>query len=169
MNWCIVALLLPLLGWACVSDVRSRRIPNAAVVAIAVAGVATSLLSIPALPGAVRAFEGMGIGFAVWFPFYALGMLGAGDVKLFAAAAAWLGPRGALQGALLAALVGGVLAIVFLLAENGVVLTSVRLGTALRSPNTLREATAPRSTRVPYALAISAGVLAAAYFPGLLS
>ena len=41
----------------------------------------------------------------------ALGVLGAGDVKLFAAGAAWLGPAGVWPATTYAALAGGVLAL----------------------------------------------------------
>jgi len=163
-----IAVLAPLLGWACASDVRSRRIPNAAVVAIAITGIAASLLLPSPSPTLLGAAEGMGVGLAVWLPFYALGMMGAGDVKLFAAAGAWLGPHGALVGALIAALAGGALALGFMLVESGSVVTVTRLRTAVRTPLSLRDASVSRFKRVPYALAISAGVIGAAYFPGLL-
>lgn len=160
--------LVPLLVWACVTDVRSRRIPNAAVAAIALTGLAASLLSSPPWHSLLLAFGGIATGLVIWLPFYALRMMGAGDVKLFAAAAAWLGPRGALDGALLAALAGGVLAIGFLVAERGAVLTMFQLRSAVRAPHTLRGATASRGSSVPYGLAMAAGILGAAYLPSLL-
>ncbi|HEX7018673.1 MAG TPA: prepilin peptidase [Gemmatimonadaceae bacterium] len=163
-----IAVLAPLLGWACASDVRSRRIPNAAVVAIAITGIAASLLLPPPSPSLLGAAEGMGVGLAVWLPFYALGMLGAGDVKLFAAAGAWLGPRGALEGAVLAALAGGALALGFMLLEGGTAVTLLKLRSAIRAPESLRDTSVSRASRLPYALAMSAGVIGAAYFPGLL-
>jgi prepilin peptidase CpaA len=159
--------LIPLLVWACVTDVRSRRIPNAAVAAIAVTGLAASLLFPSPLRALASAGGGMATGLLVWLPFYMLGMLGAGDVKLFAAAGAWLGPRGALVAALLAALAGGLLAVGFMLAERGAVVTLLRLRSAVESPGSLREADASRRSRLPYGLAMAAGVLGV-YLPSVL-
>jgi len=167
-GWLGTVALVALLAWACATDLRSRRIPNAAVAAIALTGLAVSLLAPSPSLAILHAIGGMATGLVVWLPFYALRMLGAGDVKLFAAAAAWLGPHGALEGALLAALAGGVFALGFMLMEGGAVVTLLRLRTAVRAPGTLREASASRGTRVPYALAMAAGVLGAAYFPGLI-
>ena len=63
-------------------------------------------------------------GLAVFFPFFALGGMGAGDVKLMAAIGAWLGPGMALMTALYGAVAGGILAI-------GVALSHGYLRTAL--------------------------------------
>jgi prepilin peptidase CpaA len=48
----------------------------------------------------------------LFLPLFALGGMGAGDVKLLAAFGAWLGPMGALWTALWASLAGGVFALV---------------------------------------------------------
>ena len=65
----------------------------------------------PVWPGLVRALSGLALGFSIWIMFHVAGGMGAGDVKLFAAAAAWLGPGGAWRAALVAALAGGVLSL----------------------------------------------------------
>ena len=44
------------------------------------------------------------LGAALFFPFFALGGMGAGDVKLLAALAAWLGPADAVYLAMFAAI-----------------------------------------------------------------
>lgn len=167
-GWLDATILVPLLFWACATDIRWRRIPNTAVAVIALAGIAVSLLAPGTALSLPTSLTGIATGLAVWLPFYAFGLLGAGDVKLFAAAAAWLGPRGAVEGALLAALAGGVLGLAFMLESEGVGMTVLRLGAALRVPGVLRGQERSRTTRVPYALAITAGVLGAAYFPGVL-
>jgi prepilin peptidase CpaA len=160
-------VLVPLMAWTCVTDVRSRRVPNTAVAAIAVMGLAATLLVAPPGHSVLLSFGGIATGLGLWLPFYALGMLGAGDVKLFAAAAAWLGPRGALEGALLAAIAGGVLALGFMLFNRGAAVTLLRLWTAVTSPGTLRESDTSRQSRVPYALAMTVGVLGV-FLPSLL-
>lgn len=157
-----------LLGAVCVSDIRHRRVPNALVASLALLGIVSSTLRQPWLDGLSAALLGMAAGLAIWLPFWLLRMIGAGDVKLFAAAAAWLGPSLALEGALLAAIYGGVAALLLLLAQRGFAFTLVRLGHAVYAPSILRDEPGGRGARLPYALAISAGVLTAARFPGIL-
>src|SRR4051812_33482293 len=98
-----------LLVIACITDVRWRRIPNALVLVLALTGFAFSVALEPWWPGLLRAGSGLTLGFAIWILFHVAGGMGAGDVKLFAAAAAWLGPGGAWRGALVAGPGGGVL------------------------------------------------------------
>jgi prepilin peptidase CpaA len=64
------------------------------------------------------ALIGLLAGGAVFFPFFALGGMGAGDVKLMAALGAWLGWQPALFIAMYGAAAGGVLAIVVALASG---------------------------------------------------
>jgi prepilin peptidase CpaA len=163
------AVLSALLGAACVTDARSRRIPNLLVLVIATLGVAYSISAAPWLPGIGRALAGLGLGLAIWFPLYALRMMGAGDVKLFAAAAAWLGPAAALKASFLAALCGGVLSVVWMMYSAGFSLTLLRLVHAARDPQILREKQAVGSRRMPYGIAIAAGVLIMVWHPGLSS
>jgi prepilin peptidase CpaA len=163
-----VALLLA----ACVTDVRARRIPNALVLVLAACGLAYSAISGPFLPGVGRAVAGMAVGLGIWLPLYALRMIGAGDVKLFAGAAAWLGPGLAAWAALLSALLGGVLAIVALVLSSGLGLTVLRVRHAVVQPETLRDGSITGSTasgrRLPYALALAAGLVIVAWYPGVL-
>ena len=161
---------------ACVSDVRTRRIPNALVLILALCGFGFSLVANPILPGAGRALGGAAVGLAIWLPFWMMGKLGAGDVKLFAAAGAWLGPMGAVTGALAAAVCGGVLTLAWLVHEQGVTRTlrglllrglllrgnAARAG--VRGPDLL---VVPATRHVPYGLALAAGALLVAWLPGL--
>src|SRR5688500_17093937 len=93
---------------AAVGDFRTRRIPNRLVAILAVAGIVYSVARAPVVPGILQAGGGLLAGLACWLPFYALGWLGAGDVKLFGASGAWLGPLHAVEGALIGALSGAV-------------------------------------------------------------
>lgn len=158
-------LLVGGLAVACLTDLRDRRIPNALVIALGVAGVGGAALGwSPGLSGS-DAVAGLGLGFLLWLPFHLAGMLGAGDVKLFAAAAAWLGPRGALDAALLTALTGGALAALVLWREAGFRGGILRLAAAWHAPQLLRLEVRPAATRLPYALAIATGVLGAHWLP----
>ncbi len=161
----VTPLLVGGLAVACLTDLRDRRIPNALVVALGTVGVGGAALGWSADLSLAGALAGIGVGLALWLPFHIGGMLGAGDVKLFAAAAAWLGPRAALDAALLTALLGGVLAAGVLLHEAGIRGGALRLSLAWRAPQLLRLAVRPAATRLPYALAIAGGVLGARWMP----
>lgn len=95
---------------ACVTDLRDGRIPNALTFsAIVVAVIVHGLL--PQGHGWAHVALGTLVGLAVFFPFFALGGMGAGDVKLMAALGAWLGAGPVILTALYGAIAGGVLAI----------------------------------------------------------
>jgi prepilin peptidase CpaA len=100
---------LALTAVAMVCDIRTRRIPN-----ILTAGaiiVAIPFLTLNGGPaGLSRGLLGAGIGLLLFFPYFALGGLGAGDVKLLAAIGMWLGPVPTLWVALFASMAGGVIA-----------------------------------------------------------
>ncbi|GMV11317.1 MAG: hypothetical protein AMXMBFR55_30510 [Gemmatimonadota bacterium] len=165
---------LLLVAFACVSDVRARRIPNALVAVLATAGIAFSVVRLAPLAGLGSALSGMALGLAIWIAFYALGLLGAGDVKFFAAAAAWLGPAGAWRASLIAAAIGGVLAVGFLLRDSKlkaalhrIVLLPVARSFAV---TTLQEMSNDEARRqLPYGVALGAGAVVVAMFPAVLT
>ena len=164
------AVFSALMVMAALGDVRTRRIPNRLVVAVAVLGLMYSGLVPPSFSGALKGVEGLATGLACWLPFYALGWLGAGDVKLFAAAGAWLGPMRAVEASLIAALLGAILAVLWMLRARGVRHSVETLGIAVTMPRILAEgpSTADRIRSLPYGVAMAAGALAAAWVPGLL-
>jgi len=95
---------------AAVTDVRSHRIPN-------VLTFGAMLVAVLA-HGYTDGWSGAGFGVAGWFvgallffPFFALGGMGAGDVKLLAAIGAWLGPAAIVWVALYASIAGAVMAL----------------------------------------------------------
>lgn len=160
-----------LLAVACVSDLRSRRIPNSLVLTLALAGVIHALSTMEPLTAIGFAGSGMAIGLALWMPFWAARVLGAGDVKLAGAVGAWLGIAGVVEASLLAALAGGVLAVLALVRGDGVVAGMSRFGVWMLASR-VRRGVAPEFTpverRLPYGLAIAAGAMTAAWLPGLL-
>lgn len=95
---------------ACVTDVRERRIPN-----VLTFGAAVAALLVHGLTGGssalLQAAGGWLLGTVLFLPFFLLGGMGAGDVKLLAALGAWLGPSDAFWIAIYASLAGGVCAI----------------------------------------------------------
>jgi len=112
----LVIVALPLLLAAAASwDVASFTIPNFlnlalaaifAVFAIA-AGLAPAAIGWHVLAGSLGLFIG--------FTLFALGFIGGGDAKLFAAVLLWLGLKDLLPYALLASLFGGILTLTLLL------------------------------------------------------
>ncbi|REM34762.1 prepilin peptidase, partial [Mycobacterium tuberculosis] len=56
---------------------------------------------------------GLGVGFAAMVPFYVIGVMGAGDVKLMAMAGAFIGPEQTLMAVLFTFIAGGVAAMAF--------------------------------------------------------
>lgn len=111
----VAALAVALI--ACITDLRSRRIPNALTFSAAGAGLAFHTFA-PGGEGATTALFGCLLGVAVFFIPFALRGLGGGDVKLLGALGAWLGPAGIIWAALYTGVAGGVLAIVAAVASG---------------------------------------------------
>jgi prepilin peptidase CpaA len=95
---------------AVVSDVRTRRIPNVLTFGAAAAAIGFTALE-SGLSGTLTPLFAWLVGAALFFPIFALGGMGAGDVKLLAALAAWLGPVDAVYLAFFAAITGGVIGV----------------------------------------------------------
>lgn len=159
-------------------DVRERRLPNALTVG-AFAGAI--LLRAPLGLGALAdGLLGALLGFGLALPFFLVGGLGGGDVKLLAAVGAFLGPRDLWFALLVMALVGGVMAVVVILRHRAVAQTLVNLraifagfgagtfsgwrgGKESRAAVTLET---PGVLTVPYGVAIAAGALTAWFVYG---
>lgn len=152
---------------ATVTDIRTARIPNVLTFSGALLGLAAHALWVGGSGTATSAL-GVVAGLAVFFPVFALGGLGGGDVKLMAALGAWLGWRDVLVAALYAAVAGGVLALGVAVAQ-GYLSTAVRnLGRlaqwwAVAGPRAEPSLTLEhgRGPRLPYALPILIGLLIA--------
>ena len=161
-----------LLVVGCITDLRYRKIPNELVIALLVTGWLYTLAS----PDIARAFllslAGTAVGFGIWIAFYLFGVIGAGDVKFFAAAGAWLGPGPTWRAAFVAALIGGVLAVVFLVSERrlGEVLRRAALAVSSRSFASLPEQIVVQGVThrpLPYGVALAIGALVTAWVPQL--
>jgi prepilin peptidase CpaA len=104
-----------LLTVACISDLRTRRIPNRLTFSAMVAALLFHVFT-GGLGAAAWSLAGCGLGIALFLPMFALRGMGAGDVKLLAAVGAWVGPAQVAFVALAASIAGGVIAVVVALA-----------------------------------------------------
>ena len=144
---------------AAVTDIRSRRIPNAltaatAVLAVAVHlgdGIGPELAAIAAMIGA----------FVLGSFAYSAGWFGGGDVKLIAACCGVAGFPAVIPLVLDILVAGGVLALVAA-AANGRLVALVRSTAAIATRGAATE-----KTTLPYGIAIAAGSIAYALTPAL--
>jgi prepilin peptidase CpaA len=169
-------LLLGLLVHAVWTDIQSRRISNGLVLLGLMAGFALQGLVTPGAGLFAHPFGGLGLlsaaggmltGFGLLLPMYALGAMGAGDVKLMAMIGAFLGPQDAVGAMLVSAVVGGVLALAVAIHQRhlGRVLANVRqllLNGVLHAATAsgFANETAQPTGKLPYAIAIATGTTA---------
>ena len=93
---------------ATITDLRSRRIPNWLVLPFLFLGIGVSTW-MQGWHGLGQSAAGMGMGLVIFGLLFMLGGMGAGDVKLFAAIGAWIGPHQLLIALILVSLAGGIL------------------------------------------------------------
>lgn len=126
-DWAVAA---PLLAIAAAFDVARHRIPNAISVAVAVLGIASALLR--AGPrAALLALAALAVVFAALLVPWRRGFLGGGDLKLAAAAAAWVGLGGLWRYGLASGVTLGVLAAVSYVASTRSARREIRANLAL--------------------------------------
>jgi prepilin peptidase CpaA len=150
---------------ACGWDLGTRRIPQLLTLGGALAAFVFHLAS-GGWSEAVLSVSGWALGLAIFFVPFALGGLGAGDVKLLGALGAWLGPNDVIWLALYAGIAGGALAIVVALTRGYLseALANVSLLTSHWMVNGVRphpEMTLAHSKgpRLAYAVPILAGTM----------
>jgi prepilin peptidase CpaA len=161
-NLIVLALLCAVLAIAVYGDVRSHRISNTLSLLGLIAGLGLQYLA-SGLQGVASGLLGAGVGLACFAPFYLLRSMGAGDVKLLAAVGAFLGPQGAFYAALFSLLAGGLGAIGYVLwhALRASVSSFVREGFAVAGASAVVAAQLARRDRLPFALPIAVGGVAA--------
>jgi len=162
----MVAALACFLAAAVYQDLRHGRIPNRLNLGGLTLGIVGSLV-VFGVHGAMSSAAGALVGGAVFLPFYLMHGMGAGDVKLMAAAGSFFAPPGALIAAG-AALVSGAL-----LGAGFVIWRLLAVGLrAEPSPEgggtwrLLAALSAVRKERFPYALAIASGAVGAIWLQG---
>ena len=167
MSTVVVASVLGFVTLCVLSDVRTRRIPNALSLAGVLAGLVVNLLHSGAA-GLAASTLGLGLAVAVLIAPFAAGGIGGGDVKMMGALGAMLGPRLVVDGLLIGVLLGGVNAAVYA-ARHGLLRKTLsgivsRLRAALRggSVEPLRMSAGEGSGLVlPYSLPLGVGAVVA--------
>lgn len=175
--WAMRGILLLLLAAICISDFRTRRIPNRlvfvgllAALGWQVLGPAGAGLFHPEEPGALgaaSAFAGAAAAFAGFLLLYLMRTMGAGDVKLMAMLGAFFGLRALPALVLLVFLAGGVLAALRLFdgARRRAVCANLRLilfgrlAAVTGGAGPQFDPRADSADRLPFALAIAGGAL----------
>lgn len=170
----VLASMAAMLGLATWRDLRARRIDNW--ITASGAAIAVGLhLALHGAAGAVLSLAGLLTGLIVLLPFYALGGMAAGDVKLMAAAGAFLGPANAVWAAGFSLLAGAVMALAVMAAAGGLLAGTAHMarqayGYAFTRIWIAAPPGSAAARRFPYAAAIAGGCLvtAAAQVAGVL-
>jgi prepilin peptidase CpaA len=169
---------LSVFGWAAAflffavaSDVRFHRIPNW----LTLPALLAALLASPwagATSGPLEAALGAALGFALLAGPYALGGMGAGDVKALMVLGAWLGPKTVFGAAVWAVIAGGAFGVIVLALSGELIPYTQRWGRTLIGSLKLRRfyyeppaAGSIASGGIPFAAAIAIG-LAAQWYGG---
>ena len=109
----VVGIVLAAVGW----DLSTKRIPNSLTFGAAIVAICVQMYT-GGWSAAGMSLAGWAAGVALFFPFFALGGMGAGDVKLLGAIGAWLGPIAVVWVALFSSIAGGVMALTVALASG---------------------------------------------------
>jgi prepilin peptidase CpaA len=149
----------------CLTDTHFSRIPNAASLILALAGIGHHLAA-SGPSGLLTAFWGLATGFSLLIVPYLLGGMGAGDVKALAALGALLGPGAIFQVFLYMGLVGGLMAVLHYAFNHDLKkkcvqgLNALRLVVYTQDVVDLKPEPSLEKLRFPYAAAIAFGFFA---------
>lgn len=158
----IIILSCALVG-AAITDVRWSKIPN--IITFPLAGLGLLIHGVSnGLNGFLFSLEGLGLGFGLLLIFYMLGGMGAGDVKLFGAVGAVIGPSDVFIAFLITTCLGGLYAIGLMLLTWGLPSTAERVKVMLTTWLVARIFTSPppvdhTQPKLRYGLVIGLGAL----------
>jgi len=166
----VTLLFMPLALAIIYMDIRYRRIPNKLVLATLVAGIGLNSI-FRGWQGLASSLEGLGVAFGLMFALHAIGTMGAGDVKLFAAVGSIVGIAHVLQTLLIVTLIGGLLAagkMVYLRRVGKTMSGVVQFFFGLLPGQTVPHFEVPRESAhtLPYAIPICFGALLSVFMFG---
>ena len=178
-NWPIWFVTVTLVV-AAVIDGYKLKVPNWLTFPMIVSGwlySATSVAGYPWWEGLMYSLLGTIVGLALLMPAYAIGGMGAGDVKLLAGIGAWVWSTTTLWAFAISAIVGGVIAVAMVLFRRGWAkhrdqfLLIVNEVLTIRDPNKLSEIAAERKPSMlllPYGIPIAIGAILYFAWAGML-
>ncbi len=151
-------VLIALVTAAAWSDLRTKRIPNWITAPGAVLGF---LLQVwyGGLHGALASLAGAGLGLAIFLVLYIAAGMGAGDVKLFGAVGAFVGPQNLMIVFVLTALLGGIAGLALAASRGRLRATFHQTGELLLGRSAA--SAGPGALRLPYGAVIAGGTLLA--------
>ena len=170
-HWLDLALIAVITG-AGAYDLAVRRIPNRLLLAGLAAAALLHLASPHPLSLLSTGLAGLATGLLLFLPLYLLRGMAAGDVKLMATVGACTGPLLACKIALASCIIGGLMALVLIVAKGKAGAALANLWGLLR-PMCMRAIGVPLANEpmrrasvgsMPYGLAIAAGTLAMLWF-----
>jgi len=150
---CLMWLLL-----IAVYDFKQRRVPNWLALAGALLALATLAFGTSPLGGDwTNALLGAGIGFCGLLVFYALGVMGAGDVKFAGALGLWIGLSALLPVWLIGSLLAGVHAVLWMVLQRWPVLPGLALMLFGSPSQAVGDTSSTRVRFIPYAAYLALG------------
>ena len=156
MDAVLITIMVIAASWAVYTDFKYRRISN--LVTFGAAGVALVVrLSLGGTPAVLMGLGGWLLGAGLLIVPFALGWMGAGDVKLLAAFGAIGGPNFVLYVAVMAGLAGGVMSLFYLAREGKLWFTLRNIFIFIRHPF---NCVLPISRRMPFGPALALGAAA---------
>lgn len=164
MDFTILAACVATVIVAAATDIHDQRVPNWLTFPAALLAVVLHVYA-AGMQGLLFSLGGYASGFALLIIFYAVGGMGAGDVKLLATVGAFLGPREVLSVFSLAAVFGaiyavGVIVYLWLLEARAGGGLKLAAQTLLRTGFAGTGQTWEHYPKLRYALVIGLGVLA---------
>jgi prepilin peptidase CpaA len=165
---------------AAFTDLWSRRVPNWLVLPFLLAGILISPWRHDwhgnsagfGWHGLEQSFAGLGLGFLIFGILFWVGGMGAGDVKLFAAIGAWIGPAQLIYALIFTGLAGGVMVLCWAVFGGFIKELFTGVGDLIFSwkqrglhPDPEQTLANPLKRKMPYAPAIAIGTLMSFFAP----
>jgi prepilin peptidase CpaA len=176
-HWGVCLLVSVVLVVAAVIDGCQLKVPNWLTFPLIIGGWTASAVMY-GWPGVGWSLAGTAVGLGLLLPAYAIGGMGAGDVKLLGGVGAWVWGTVTFYAFCLSALAGGLIALAMVVyarkfrhhrAQFSAILTEIFV---VRDPNQLAVIAAERKSRMmllPYGIPIALGTIAYLACMGLMS
>jgi prepilin peptidase CpaA len=174
-NWHVKLVCVTLIVAAWI-DGKELRVPNWITFPMVLAGLVYSA-AVGGWAGLGHGLIGMCVGLATLLPLYAVGGMGAGDVKLMAGVGAWLGAQVTWNAFLVSAVVGGVMAVVMVAYRKAwlkhygnamLILSEVATVKDPRELSKIAAARKPHMLLLPYGIPICIGSIAYFFYAGMI-